>query len=80
MFGDLFLYALRTYNMICLGLFRLRDMQRLRTKSSKRYVITFPEFNFMLAPTDRVFVLMQFQAIKKKKRLNFTKSFIGILE
>ncbi|XP_047144553.1 calcium-activated potassium channel subunit alpha-1 isoform X2 [Hydra vulgaris] len=72
MFGDLFLYALRTYNMICLGLFRLRDTQRLRTKSSKRYVITFPEFNFMLAPTDHVFVLTQFQAGKRKKK-NFSK-------
>ncbi|XP_047144550.1 calcium-activated potassium channel slowpoke isoform X2 [Hydra vulgaris] len=78
-FGDLFLYALRTYNMICLGLFRLRDMEGLQTKCTKRYVITFPAFNFLLAPTDRVFVLMQFQAIKKK-RINFTKLSTGALQ
>ncbi|XP_065651376.1 calcium-activated potassium channel slowpoke isoform X3 [Hydra vulgaris] len=72
-FGDLFLYALRTYSMICLGLFRLRDIHRLRTKSTKRYVITFPDFNFMLAPTDRVFVLMQFHALRKKRKSTFAK-------
>eukprot|EP00795_Rhopilema_esculentum_P008788 gene8788-14818_t len=54
LFGDLFLYALRTYNMICLGLYRFRDNSRHTTgiPSTKRYVITFPEFNFVLAPTD----------------------------
>ncbi|XP_057309545.1 calcium-activated potassium channel slowpoke-like isoform X2 [Hydractinia symbiolongicarpus] len=67
-FGDLFLYALRTYNMICLGLYRYRDAQRSSPKNSKRYVITFPPFNFVLSPTDLVFVLMQFQSGKKKKR------------
>eukprot|EP00794_Sanderia_malayensis_P012086 gene12086-13331_t len=71
LFGDLFLYALRTYNMICLGLYRYRDNSRPTSgvKSTKRYVITFPEFNFVLAPTDLVFVLMQFdQSQKQKKR------------
>ena len=66
MFGDLFLYALRTYDMICLGLYRYRDPDHKR--SEKRYVITFPFFNFVLAPTDLVFVLMQFDSWKKKKR------------
>jgi len=70
LFGDLFLYALRTYNMICLGLYRFRDNSRHTTgvPSTKRYVITFPDFNFILAPTDLVFVLMQFDQAKQKKR------------
>ncbi|XP_047145289.1 calcium-activated potassium channel slowpoke isoform X2 [Hydra vulgaris] len=73
-FGDLFLFALRTYNMICLGLFRQRDKNQLATKSSKRYVITFPEFNFVLAPTDLVFVITQFHIVKKKVINNFSKA------
>ncbi|XP_065651371.1 calcium-activated potassium channel subunit alpha-1 isoform X8 [Hydra vulgaris] len=73
-FGDLFLFALRTYNMICLGLFRQRDKNQLATKSSKRYVITFPEFNFVLAPTDLVFVITQFHIVKKKVVNNFSKA------
>eukprot|EP00111_Clytia_hemisphaerica_P000002 TCONS_00000002-protein len=70
LFGDLFLYALRTYNMICLGLYRFRDSQRMKDKipSTKRYVITFPPFNFVLDPTDLVFVLMQFEKPKRKRK------------
>lgn len=70
LFGDLFLYALRSYNMICLGLYRFRDSQRAKANvpSTKRYVITFPPFNFVLDPTDLVFVLMQFEKPKRKKK------------
>jgi len=70
LFGDLFLYALRTYNMICLGLYRFRDSQKatLGKPSTKRYVITFPPFNFVLSPNDLVFVLMQFNCKQKKRK------------
>lgn len=59
--------------MICLGLYRFRDNSRPTTgvPSTKRYVITFPEFNFVLAPTDLVFVLMQFDQAKQKKKKAF---------
>lgn len=80
LFGDLFLYALRTYNMICLGLYRFRDAQRASSgiPSTKRYVINFPPFNFVLAPTDLVFVLMQFEKKgKKKKKLARLASFVS---
>ena len=68
MFGDLFLFALREYSMICLGLYRYRDPQRLSNGAptcKKRYVITFPPFNFVLANTDKVFVLKQFERPRK---------------
>ena len=56
--------------MICLGLYRFRDAQRVTSgkPSTKLYVITFPPFNFVLASTDLVFVLMQFEKPKKKKK------------
>lgn len=57
--------------MICLGLYRLRDPVKVKdgVPNTKRYVITFPPFNFVLAPTDLVFVLVQFdkRIIKKAK-------------
>merc|ERR1712150_447562 len=65
LFGDLFLYALRTYDMICLGLYRYRDPEHV--KDGKRYVVTFPPYNFVLAPTDLVFVLMQFDSWKRRR-------------
>jgi len=76
LFGDLFLYALRTYNMICLGLYRFRDSQKSTSgkPSTKRYVVTFPPFNFVLADTDLVFVLMQFEKPKRKKKRFTTKN------
>ena len=69
--------------MICLGLYRFRDAQRAITgiPSTKRYVITFPPFNFVLAPTDLVFVLMQFEKRHKRKKrfANKNASFISSL-
>ena len=39
---------------------RLRDSTSLTDTSSKRYIITAPPSDFVLLPTDMVFVLMQF--------------------
>ncbi|XP_041970366.1 calcium-activated potassium channel slowpoke isoform X18 [Aricia agestis] len=59
-YGDLFVAALRTYGMLCIGLYRFRDTSSSCDASSKRYVITNPPDDFCLLPTDQVFVLMQF--------------------
>ncbi|CAG4917846.1 unnamed protein product [Colias eurytheme] len=59
-YGDLFVAALRTYGMLCIGLYRFRDTSSTCDASSKRYVITNPPDDFSLLPTDQVFVLMQF--------------------
>lgn len=58
-FGDLFLHALRTSSMICLGVYRFRDSHAVHAvvPSAKRYVICSPPYNFMLQQTDLVFVL-----------------------
>ncbi|KAL7018316.1 hypothetical protein ACKWTF_010719 [Chironomus riparius] len=59
-YGDLFVAALRSYGMLCIGLYRFRDTSSSCDASSKRYVITNPPDDFQLLPTDQVFVLMQF--------------------
>nr|XP_054605206.1 calcium-activated potassium channel subunit alpha-1 isoform X12 [Nothobranchius furzeri] len=60
-YGDLFCKALKTYNMLCFGIYRLRDAH-LNTQSqcTKRYVITNPPYAFELVPSDLIFCLMQF--------------------
>ncbi|XP_058798210.1 calcium-activated potassium channel slowpoke isoform X21 [Phymastichus coffea] len=61
-YGDLFVAALKSYGMLCIGLYRyrFRDTSSSCEASSKRYVITNPPDDFTLLPTDQVFVLMQF--------------------
>ncbi|XP_049855980.1 calcium-activated potassium channel slowpoke isoform X6 [Schistocerca gregaria] len=59
-YGDLFVAALKSYGMLCIGLYRFRDTSSSCDASTKRYVITNPPDDFSLLPTDQVFVLMQF--------------------
>lgn len=54
-YGDLFIYALRNFGILCIGLYRFRDTsESVQSPSSKRYVITNPPENFPLLPTDQV--------------------------
>jgi len=53
-YGDLFVAALRSYGMLCIGLYRFRDTSSSCDASSKRYVITNPPDDFQLLPTDQV--------------------------
>lgn len=59
-YGKLFIGALRTYNMLCIGVYRYRDANNVARASSKRYVITNPNPMMPLLPTDKIFVLQQF--------------------
>lgn len=59
-YGDLFVAALRNFGVLCIGLYRFRDVSNSFNASAKRYVITNPPGSFKLLPTDQVFVLMQF--------------------
>ncbi|XP_058262707.1 calcium-activated potassium channel subunit alpha-1-like isoform X3 [Hemibagrus wyckioides] len=60
-YGDLFCKALKTYNMLCFGIYRLRDAHlSIPSQCTKRYVITNPPYEFELVPTDLIFCLMQF--------------------
>merc|ERR1719410_2192855 len=59
-YSDLFLTALRSYGMLCIGLYRLRDDPKVADASSKRYVIMAPPGHFTLLPSDLVYVLVQF--------------------
>uniref|UniRef100_A0A4W4HM64 BK channel n=1 Tax=Electrophorus electricus TaxID=8005 RepID=A0A4W4HM64_ELEEL len=61
LYGDLFCKAMKTYNMLCFGIYRLLDMPRTtETGCTKRFVITTPPYDLELIPTDKVFCLMQF--------------------
>uniref|UniRef100_A0A1B6HUR4 BK channel n=1 Tax=Homalodisca liturata TaxID=320908 RepID=A0A1B6HUR4_9HEMI len=65
-YGDLFVSALKTYGMLCIGLYRFRDTSSSCDASSKRYVITNPPDDFSLLPTDQAFVLLQFDTKLKQ--------------
>ncbi|XP_025017113.1 calcium-activated potassium channel slowpoke isoform X2 [Tetranychus urticae] len=58
-YSDLFVAALRQFGMLCIGVYRYRDTIGTEA-SSKRYVITNPPMEFILMPSDMIFVLMQF--------------------
>eukprot|EP00063_Salmo_salar_P096257 XP_014071092.1 PREDICTED: calcium-activated potassium channel subunit alpha-1-like isoform X18 [Salmo salar] len=74
-YGDLFCKALKTYNMLCFGIYRLRDAH-LATPSqcTKRYVITNPPYEFELVPTDLIFCLMQFDHNAGQSRASLSHS------
>ncbi|XP_051507254.1 calcium-activated potassium channel subunit alpha-1a isoform X6 [Myxocyprinus asiaticus] len=74
-YGDLFCKALKTYNMLCFGIYRLRDAH-LSTPSQcmKRYVITNPPYEFELVPTDLIFCLMQFDHNAGQSRASLSHS------
>ena len=47
-----------TFQLACYC--RLRDCNNVSDTTSKRYIITAPPSDFLLLPSDMVFVLMQF--------------------
>ena len=54
-YGDLFVEALRSFGMLCIGIYRVKDPTGTEpTASSRRYVITNPPGDFMLMTTDLV--------------------------
>ncbi|XP_056387300.1 calcium-activated potassium channel subunit alpha-1 isoform X16 [Hyla sarda] len=74
-YGDLYCKALKTYNMLCFGIYRLRD-GHLSTPSqcTKRYVITNPPYEFEMVPTDLIFCLMQFDHNASQSRASLSHS------
>jgi len=75
-YQDLFVASLRNYGMLCIGLYRLRDVveSNIDTRSSKRYVITNPPFDFGMLPTDQVFVILPFE--RKQSRFSFSETMV----
>lgn len=53
-YGDLFVEALRAYGMLCIGVYRYRDVDFDENASNKRYVITNPPIEMDLVPSDLV--------------------------
>lgn len=58
-YGDLFVEALRAYGMLCIGVYRYRDVEFDENASNKRYVITNPPIEMDLVPSDLVFILIK---------------------
>ncbi|XP_034093676.1 LOW QUALITY PROTEIN: calcium-activated potassium channel subunit alpha-1a [Gymnodraco acuticeps] len=74
-YGDLFCKALKTYNMLCFGIYRLRDVHiNGPSPCTKRYVITNPPYEFELVPSDLIFCLMQFDHNAGQSRTNLSHS------
>ncbi|KAM4591837.1 calcium-activated potassium channel subunit alpha-1a isoform 4-T4 [Odontesthes bonariensis] len=74
-YGDLFCKALKTYNMLCFGIYRLRDAHLgSPSQCTKRYVITNPPYDFELVPTDLIFCLMQFDHNAGQSRTSLSHS------
>ncbi|XP_056904069.1 calcium-activated potassium channel subunit alpha-1a isoform X11 [Takifugu flavidus] len=74
-YGDLFCKALKTYNMLCFGIYRLRDAHlSVPSSCTKRYVITNPPYEFELVPTDLIFCLMQFDHNAGQSRTSLSHS------
>uniref|UniRef100_A0A668AHK6 Calcium-activated potassium channel subunit alpha-1 n=1 Tax=Myripristis murdjan TaxID=586833 RepID=A0A668AHK6_9TELE len=74
-YGDLFCKALKTYNMLCFGIYRLRDAHlSMPSQCTKRYVITNPPYEFELVPTDLIFCLMQFDHNAGQSRASLSHS------
>ncbi|XP_028424025.1 calcium-activated potassium channel subunit alpha-1-like isoform X11 [Perca fluviatilis] len=74
-YGDLFCKALKTYNMLCFGIYRLRDAHlNAQSQCTKRYVITNPPYAFELVPSDLIFCLMQFDHNAGQSRASLSHS------
>ncbi|TNN82442.1 Calcium-activated potassium channel subunit alpha-1 [Liparis tanakae] len=75
-YGDLFCKALKTYNMLCFGIYRLRDahLNQSQSQCTKRYVITNPPYAFELVPSDLIFCLMQFDHNAGQSRTSLSHS------
>ncbi|XP_059180516.1 calcium-activated potassium channel subunit alpha-1a isoform X10 [Centropristis striata] len=74
-YGDLFCKALKTYNMLCFGIYRLRDAHlNQQSQCTKRYVITNPPYAFELVPSDLIFCLMQFDHNAGQSRTSLSHS------
>ncbi|XP_044514974.1 calcium-activated potassium channel subunit alpha-1 [Gracilinanus agilis] len=74
-YGDLFCKALKTYNMLCFGIYRLRDaLLGPASTCTKRYVITNPPYEFELLPSDLIFCSMQFDHNAGQSRICLSHS------
>ncbi|CAL8303012.1 unnamed protein product [Lota lota] len=74
-YGDLFCKALKTYNMLCFGIYRLRDAHlNAQNQCTKRYVITNPPYAFELVQSDLIFCLMQFDHNAGQSRTSLAHS------
>ncbi|KAM3834787.1 LOW QUALITY PROTEIN: calcium-activated potassium channel subunit alpha-1 [Vipera latastei] len=74
-YGDLFCKALKTYNMLCFGIYRLRDFNSSTPRQcTKRFVIANPPYEFELVPTDWIFCLMQYDHNAGQSRASLSHS------
>lgn len=60
-YGELFVFALRQYGMLCIGIYRFRDTSGSSEASNKRYVITNPPNDLVLIPSDMVCLFLNFE-------------------
>uniref|UniRef100_H0XKA6 Potassium calcium-activated channel subfamily U member 1 n=1 Tax=Otolemur garnettii TaxID=30611 RepID=H0XKA6_OTOGA len=66
-FGQLFCGSLDRFGILCIGLYRLINEEELNPES-KRFVITRPENEFLLLPTDLVYCAIPFSLDCNQKK------------
>jgi len=61
-YGDMFAHLLKSFGVLCIGLYRFRDTATSAEPNpcAKRYVITNPPADFKLLASDKVFNLICF--------------------
>lgn len=60
-YGDLLVKSLRTYGLLCLGIYRLLQKDSKDLSRQKRYVITSPPYAFKLLLSDKIYVLKPYE-------------------
>ena len=59
-YEDLFVAALRNWGILCIGVYRYLDLRDKEGAATDRYAITNPHNDFMLHPTDKIFVFVPY--------------------
>ena len=59
-YEELFVAALRQFGILCIGIYRYLDLQDTNNAGTARYVITNPNNDFQLHPSDKIFVFVPY--------------------
>ena len=59
--------ALRNWGILCIGVYRYLDLRDKEGAATDRYAITNPHNDFMLHPTDKIFVFVPYSYSSSEK-------------
>jgi len=78
-YGELFVYSLRKFGILCIGIYRFRDLSCTiaHNPHAKRYVITNPADDFRLMPTDKVSCRIKLKNINSQSQRDSRYQMLG---